>query len=99
MAELHLYDVIRRPIITEKSNAMSEGAVPHYVFEVALNANKIQIRDAIEFVFPVKVAKVNTMIMPIKRGRRGRKTYNRSQSWKKAVVTLQDGYSIKLFDV
>lgn len=99
MAELHPYDVIRRPIITEKSNAMSESAVPHYVFEVALAANKIQIRAAVEEAFDVKVAKVNTMIMPIKRGRRGRKTYNRSQAWKKAIVTLQDGHSIKLFDV
>jgi large subunit ribosomal protein L23 len=99
MAQLHHYDVIRRPIITEKSNAMSEGVVPHYVFEVALEANKIQIREAVEAIFPVKVAKVNTMIMPIKRGRRGRKTYNRSQAWKKAVVTLRDGDSIKLFDV
>jgi large subunit ribosomal protein L23 len=98
MAELHVYDVIRRPVITEKSNAMTEGQ-NQYVFEVAPDANKIQIREAIEVIFDVDVFTVNTMMMPAKRGRRGRKWYQRSQQWKKAVVTLQPGNEIKLFDV
>jgi large subunit ribosomal protein L23 len=98
MPELHIYDVIRRPVVTEKSNGLSEN-LGKYVFEVAPNANKIQIREAIELIFNVEVEKVNTMNMPAKRGRRGRKWYIRSQQWKKAVVSLKEGNTIKLFDV
>lgn len=98
MPELHIHDVIRRPVITEKSNGLSER-LNQYVFEVAQNANKVQIREAVEFVFDVEVSKVNTMIMPAKRGRRGRKWYIRSAQWKKAIVSLKEGYTIKLFDV
>ncbi len=97
MAELHIYDVIVRPVITEKSNEISEDN--KYVFEVASKANKMQIREAVEFIFEVDVLKVNTMVMPAKRGRRGRKFYRRSSQWKKAVVTLQPGSSIELFNV
>jgi large subunit ribosomal protein L23 len=98
MPELHIYDVIRRPVVTEKSSGLSEN-LNKYVFEVAPNANKIQIREAIELMFNVEVARVNTMNMPAKRGRRGRKWYVRSPQWKKAIVTLQEGNTIKLFDV
>ena len=100
MAELHLYDVIRRPLITEKTAEMVDGQ-NKYVFEVAKNANKIQVKDAVEEIFDLegKVIKVNTMLMPAKRGRRGRNSYIRSRAWKKAVVTLEDGVSIELFDV
>ena len=97
MPDLHLYDVIRRPVITEKSNVMT---VNHqYVFEVALNANKVQIKEAVEVIFDVAVVKINTMVMPYKRGRRGRKFYRRKQQWKKAVVTLSAGDTISLFEV
>ena len=100
MAELHLYDVIRRPLITEKTAEMVDGQ-NKYVFEVAKNANKIQVKDAVEEIFDLegKVIKVNTMLMPAKHGRRGRNSYIRSRAWKKAVVTLEDGVSIELFDV
>jgi large subunit ribosomal protein L23 len=98
MPELHTYDVIRRPVITEKSSAQMDD-LNQYTFEVALNANKIQIRQAIEDIFEVEVARINTMVMPAKRGRRGRRWYRRSKQWKKAVVTLQPGYEISLFDV
>lgn len=98
MAELHLYDVIRRPVITEKSNIQADEQ-NQYVFEVAPNANKIQIREAIEIIFDKKVKKVNTMVMPAKRGRRGRATYMRSKQWKKAIVTLVEGEKIELFNV
>ncbi len=100
MAELHLYDVIRRPVITEKSTEMAD-AQNKYVFEVARNANKIQIKEAVEEIFELegKVVKVNTMMMPAKRGRRGRNTYVRSRAWKKAVVTLEEGVTIELFNV
>ncbi|MEQ8672892.1 MAG: 50S ribosomal protein L23 [Aggregatilineales bacterium] len=97
MAELHLYDIIIRPVITEKSNEMSEDK--KYVFEVSQRANKIQIREAIRVIFNVDVNKVNTMIMPAKRGKRGRKFYRRSSQWKKAIVTLEPGNSIELFNV
>lgn len=98
MPELHLYDVIRRPIITEKSNEMIDIA-NQYVFEVHQKANKMQIREAVEFIFEVDVKKVNTMVMPAKRGRRGRSWYIRKKQWKKAIVTLAPEQSIKLFDV
>jgi large subunit ribosomal protein L23 len=100
MPELHLYDVIRRPVITEKSTAMADED-NKYVFEVARNANKIQVKEAIEEIFELegKVLSVNTMNMPAKRGRRGRNSYIRSRAWKKAVITLEDGVSIELFNV
>lgn len=98
MAELHLYDVIRRPVITEKSNLLAEEA-NKYVFEVSSRANKIQIREAVEGIFEVEVDKVNTLVVPPKRGRRGRKWYMRTKAWKKAIVTLAPGQKIELFDV
>ncbi len=95
---LHLYDIIRRPVITEKSNMMSSD-VNQYVFEVDMRANKIQIKDAIERIFDVDVLNVNTMVMPPKRGRRGRTFYVRQRAWKKAVVTVPQGQTISLFNV
>lgn len=97
MPELHIYDVIRRPLITEKSSVQADE-LNQYVFEVASNANKIQIKDAVEVIFDVSVTKVNTMVMPAKRGRRGRNWYLRSKQWKKAVVTLAEGDEIELFN-
>ncbi len=100
MAELHLYDVIRRPLITEKTTEMVE-AQNKYVFEVARNANKIQVKEAVEEIFDLegKVVKVSTMQMPAKRGRRGRNQYIRARAWKKAIVTLEAGVTIELFNV
>jgi len=97
MAELHPYDVLVRPVITEKSNEMMD--LDQYVFEVAPTANKIQIREAVELIFDVEVEKVNTMVMPAKRGRRGRRAYRRTSQWKKAIVKLAPGSSIELFNV
>ena len=96
--QLHIYDVIRRPVITEKSHQMVDAG-NQYVFEVEQRANKVQIKEAVEKIFDVNVVKVNTMIMPAKRGRRGRKMYVRAKPWKKAVVTLQPGQEITLFNV
>jgi large subunit ribosomal protein L23 len=98
MPDLHVYEVIRRPVITEKSNVMTDD-LNQYVFEVDMGANKIQIREAVEVIFEVEVEKVNTMVMPAKRGRRGRRWYRRARQWKKAIVTLAPGNEIKLFDV
>jgi large subunit ribosomal protein L23 len=98
MANIHPYDVIRRPVITEKSNEMLDD-LNQYVFEVDIRANKIQVREAVESIFEVDVTNVNTLIMPPKRGRRGRKWYMRTKRWKKAIVSLEPGQTIELFDV
>ena len=100
MAELHPYDVIVRPVITEKSSVQSDE-LNQYVFEVHPDANKIQIKEAVELVFPndIKVVKVRTMVMPAKRAQWGRRWYLRSREWKKAIVTLQPGHKIELFNL
>lgn len=90
-AEPKHYDVIRRPIVTEKSTMASEANA--VVFEVAIDADKGSIRDAVEALFNVKVTKVNTLIQKGKRkvfrGRKGQR-----KDVKKAIVTLQDGAMI-----
>jgi large subunit ribosomal protein L23 len=97
MTDLHIYDVLRRPVVSEKTAVMTDEK-NQYVFEVAEEANKIQIKEAIEVIFEVEVVKVNTMIVPAKRGRRGRNWYLRSKQWKKAVVTLATDQTIELFN-
>ncbi len=88
--------VIRRPIVlTEKSNQLREQN--KVVFEVARTANKIQIRDAVQQLFNVKVVEVNTLIMRGKDRRMGR-GYAKMQNWKKAMVTLKEGYAIDFFE-
>jgi large subunit ribosomal protein L23 len=95
---LNIYDVIKRPIITEHSSKLVSD-LNQYTFEVDVRANKIQIKEAVESIFDVDVLKVATLIMPLKRGRRGRKAYQRSPEWKKAIITLPPGQSIALFNV
>ncbi len=95
--QLHLYEVIKRPVITEKSHVMATQR--QYVFEVDLRANKIQIAEAVMRVFDVDVLKVRTMIVPLKRGRRLRKAYVRQPTWKKAIVTIPADQSISLFEM
>jgi large subunit ribosomal protein L23 len=97
-ADLHLYDVLLRPIITEEAQRIMHEQ-GKFVFEVARNANKAQIKEAVETIFDVTVVKVNTMVMPAKRGMRGRYEYWRSKEWKKAIVTLQGEDTIELFNV
>lgn len=98
MAGIHLYDVIRRPVITEKSERLNDE-LNVYTFEVDERANKTQIRDAVEQIFDVNVIKVRTLVMPAKRGRRLRKIYIRKKSWKKAYVTVAPGQNIDLFGI
>ncbi len=91
------YDIIKRPIISEQS--MSEIDSKKYVFEVAKDANKIEIAKAVEEIFGVKVAKVNTLNVQGKLKRQGRFPEGRRASWKKAMVTLTpDSKSIELFE-
>ena len=90
------YDIVKKPIITEQS--MENVADKVYVFEVAKSANKIEIRQAIEEIFGVKVAKVNTMNVPGKEKRMGVHSGFRPD-WKKAVVRLtEESKTIELFE-
>ncbi|MGC4090082.1 MAG: 50S ribosomal protein L23 [Polyangiaceae bacterium] len=89
-------DIIKRPIaLTEKAARLKEQN--KVVFEVAQEANKIQIRNAIEALFSVKVTEVNTLIQRGKMKRMGRDLAKR-RNWKKAVVTLREGDDIQFFD-
>lgn len=88
-------DVLIRPIVTEKSTALMEQG--KYTFRVPLAATKIQIRQAVEQIFKVKVQAVNTMRYEGKLKRMGR-TQGRRSDWKKAVVTLKPGEAIELFE-
>jgi large subunit ribosomal protein L23 len=92
---MHIYEVVRRPLITEKATLMKEQN--RYAFEVAKQANKRQIKDAVEAAFKVKVVKVNVMSVPGKMRRIGRR-YVLTPSWKKAVVTLGPGQKIEFFE-
>jgi len=88
--------IIRRPIVlTEKANLLREKN-NQVVFEVARAANKVEIKDAVQKLFNVKVMGVNTMIFRGKDRRMGR-GYAKTQNWKKAVVTLKEGDSIDFF--
>lgn len=88
-------DILIRPIVTEKSTALMEQG--KYTFRVPLAAPKIQIRQAVEQIFKVKVQAVNTMRYEGKLKRMGR-TQGRRSDWKKAVVTLKPGEAIELFE-
>ncbi len=88
--------IIRKPIfLTEKSNAQ-RTAGNQFVFEVLRGANKIQIKEAVQKLFNVKVESVNTMVYRGKDRRMGR-GYAKMQNWKKAVVTLKEGDNIDFF--
>lgn len=92
---MELRDIIIRPVISEKSYAqMAEGK---YTFRVALTANKVQIRQAIEKIFNVKVDRVATMRVLGKTKRMGR-TQGKRSDWKKAIVTLKAGQTIEFFE-
>lgn len=100
---MNSYDIIKRPIITEKSMSVvtdREGnEIRKYTFEVPKAVNKLEIKYAVEEVFGVKVAKVNTMNYAGKLKRMGRYE-GRRPSWKKAIVTLTaDSKSIEFFDM
>ena len=91
------YEVIIRPIITERS--MAGAAEKKYVFEVAPTAGKIEIKKAVEEIFGVKVAKVNTMNVPGKAKRLGAARPGRTKDWKKAIVQLtEDSKTIEFFE-
>ena len=91
------YDVVIRPIITEQS--MEDVDIKKYVFEVARDANKIEIKKAIEEIFDVKVIRVNTAIVPGKKKRVGAKPSGYTSEWKKATVKLsRRSKNIEIFE-
>ena len=91
------YDIVIRPIITER--AMAGAADKKYVFEVAKDAGKIEIKKAVEEIFGVKVASVNTINMPAKAKRLGAARPGMTRSWKKAYVQLTaDSKTIEFFE-
>jgi len=92
---MHLYEVLRRPVLTEKNTVLQ--AQNKYAFEVAGRASKPQIKQAVEKAFKVKVTAVNVMTVPGKTRRIGRRQVL-TQSWKKAVVTLNPGDKIEFFE-
>ena len=92
---MHLYEVLRRPLITEKDTVLQVQG--KYAFEVAGESNKHQIKQAVETAFNVKVTTVNVMRVPGKEKRVGRRVVL-TPSWKKAIVTLQAGDKIELFE-
>lgn len=92
---MHLYEVLRRPLITEKNTVLQ--AENKYAFEVAGEANKLQVKQAVEKAFKVNVTAVNVMTVPGKTRRIGRRQVL-TQSWKKAIVTLKPGDKIAFFE-
>jgi len=89
------YDILIRPVVTEKTTSLMDED-NKIVFRVRREATKTQIRDAVQKLFGVQVASVNTMVMPSKPKRIGRWTGRRS-GFKKAVVTLREGEMLDLF--
>lgn len=93
MKEAH--QIIQEMVITEKGTRLTELG-NQYLFKVDKRANKIDIKRAVESLFQVKVANVNTMNRPGKKKRERTMHYGRTASWKRAVVTLADGQSIDI---
>ncbi len=92
---MNLFDVIRRPLVTEKNTVLQ--AQGKYAFEVADGANKVMVKDAVEKAFKVTVLSVNMLTVRGKEKRIGRRLIAGSP-WKKAVVTLKAGDKITIFE-
>ena len=95
---MHVYEVLKRPMITEKTTDMQERG-NQFVFQVDRRANKMLVKQAVEERFEVEVVKVNIINMKAKTRRRGLRARSiRVIPWKKAIVTLAPGDSIQLFE-
>ena len=94
---MHIYDVLKRPVDTEKTRFQGELYEPQYSFEIDRRANKQQVKQAVEEIFDVDVIKVRIMNVKPKRGRYGRRIVVRKSGWKKAVVTVYPGQVIEGF--
>lgn len=94
-----IYEVLRRPLVTEKTN-YQVNSLHQYVFEVDGNSTRTMVKDAVEQIFDVKVLKVNIVNVPAKRTRRARsrRLAVRNPGYKKAIVTLAPEDSIAIFE-
>jgi large subunit ribosomal protein L23 len=93
-----IHDVLRRPLVTEKSNYQSTK-LHQYTFEVAEDATRTLVKDAVELMFDVKVVKVNVLKTAAKRSRRrNRRLLVRDPGFKKAIVTLAEGSTLEIFE-
>jgi len=94
-----IYDVLIRPLITEKSSYQS-SSLNQYSFVVADKATKTMVKDAVETLFDVDVVRVNIVNAPAKRGRRARsrRLLVRRPGFKKAIITLADGETLEIFE-
>ena len=93
---MHVYEILKRPVVTEKSGDMGDQS--KYVFEVDRRANKALVKQAVEKAFDVNVLNVNIMVMKPKMGRYGRRVVIKKSAWKKAIVTLAPGDRIEFFE-
>lgn len=93
--DLHPFDIIRRPVVTESSTFLQDSG--RYTFEVAVSSTKHQVKEAVEEAFGVEVLKVNTMMVKGKRKRMGPR-FTTAKSWKKAIVQLAPGNTITIFE-
>jgi large subunit ribosomal protein L23 len=93
---MHQYEVLKRPILTEKSNYLA-NALHRYTFEVADHATKQQVQQAVQAIFNVQVVAVNMINVHGKTRRFGRHVGHTS-SWRKAIVTLVAGQSVTFFE-
>ena len=94
-----IYDILRRPLVTEKSSFQS-GALNQFSFVVVNSATRTQIKDAVETLYDVNVTRVNIINVPAKRARRlrSRRLSIRKQGFKKAIVTLAEGQTLHIFE-
>ena len=95
---MHLYDVLKRPVDTEKTRFQGDLGEPQYSFEVDRRASKQQIKAAVEQIFDVNVLKVRIVNVKPKHGRYGRRVVVRKPGWKKAIVTLSWGQRLDIFE-
>ena len=92
---MHPFEVLKRPVVTEKSTLLQERG--RYVFEVSTYANKAQVKEAVQEAFNVGVVSVNIVNLRGKRKRFGRRVTKRPD-WKKAIVTLKPGDKVEIFE-
>lgn len=95
----NVYEILRRPLVTEKTSAQS-GKLNQYYFVVADDATRVQVKDAIETLYDVKVVRVNIINTAAKRGRRlrSRRLLIRKGAFKKAIITLAEGQTLPIFE-
>ncbi len=95
---MNLYDVLKRPVDTEKTRFQGEMYERQYSFEIDRRANKQMVKAAVEQIFDVNVIKVRIMNVKPKQGRYGRRVVVRKPGWKKAIVTLEEGQRLQIFE-